>query len=81
MVFHMKTTLVIDDKIMSRLKQEAARRRTTISELVESALRLLLESKVSRPDELPPLPTFSSGGMRVDVSNREALYGVMGGRR
>ena len=42
MVFHMKTTLVIDDQIMSRLKQEAVRRNTTISQLVEAALRSFL---------------------------------------
>ena len=28
---------------------------------------------------LPPLPAWKSGGQRVDISNREELYGVMEG--
>jgi predicted nucleic acid-binding protein len=39
MVFHMKTTLNIDDELMAQLKREAARQKRTISELVETALR------------------------------------------
>ena len=78
-VFHMKTTLVIDDRIMSQLKAEAARRGTTISELVEAALRLLLR-KTSHEKDLPPLPTFKMGRALVNVSDREKLYGAMEGR-
>ena len=72
----MKTTLMIPDPLMRRLKREAARQRTTISALVERALRLLLEQQPP-PVELPPLPGFRGGRPRVDVSNREALYDVM----
>ena len=81
MVFHMKTTLVIDDGVMTRLREEAARRNATLSELVETALRLLLDPEEKGHRRLPNLPSFKSGGMRVDVSSREALYGAMGGRR
>lgn len=75
----MKTTLNIDDTVMERLKREAARQGRTMSELVESALRLLFQMRKRRP-ELPSLPTFSSGGALVDVADREALYGAMEGR-
>ena len=79
MVFHMKTTLQIDDQIMVRLKQEAARQNKTMSELVETALRRLLRhTKVKQP--LPDLPSFDGGRPRVDVNDREALYQVMEGR-
>ena len=79
MVIHMKTTLSIDDQVMARLKQEAACQGRTMSELVESALRTLLQSTPERAP-LPHLPTFKSGGYRVDISDREALYQVMEGR-
>jgi hypothetical protein len=81
MVFHMKTktTLVIDDRVLARLRQEAARQRRTISELVEAALRQFLERK-HRAAALPPLPSFDGGGAYVDIANREALYQAMEGR-
>ena len=79
MVSHMKTTLNIDDKLMIELKREAARQRKTMSELVETALRLLLQAPRKR-NNLPPLPTFRSGGALVDIADREALYQAMEGR-
>jgi len=75
----MKTTLNIDDGVMDRLRREAARTGKTMSELVETALRLLLQSRRQR-GELPALPTFDSGGAFVDVADREALYRAMDGR-
>ena len=75
----MKTTLNIDDTVMAELKREAARQGRTMSELVETALRLLLRSPRKRT-ELPSLPTFRSGGTMVDVADREALYHAMEGR-
>ena len=79
MVIWMKTTLNIDDSVMTRLKQEAARRGCTMSELVESALRRLLsETKAASP--LPPLPDFDSGGAMVEIADRDALYQAMEGR-
>lgn len=79
MVFHMKTTLNIDDTVMARLKREAARTGQTMSELVETALRRLLWAR-PEADELVPLPVFHSGGAQVDVADREALAQAMGGR-
>ena len=79
MVFHMKTTLTIDDRVMMRLKREAARQGRTMSELVETALRLLLQAR-KPPAGLPPLPTLKSGGALVEVSDRDALYQAMEGR-
>ena len=79
MVFHMKTTLTIDDTVMARLRREAARSGRTMSELVEMALRRLLQAKPEAA-ELQPLPSFKSGGALVDVADREALYRAMEGR-
>ncbi len=82
MVCHMKTTLNIDDTVMQRLREEAPRRGTTMSALVEAGIRRILDedpSEVSNRDSLPPLPTWHSGGMLVDVSNRDELYRAMEG--
>ena len=79
MVFHMKTTLNIDEYVMARLKRESIRTGRTMSELVETALRRLLQSKRDAA-ELPPLPSFESGGALVDIADREALYRAMEGR-
>lgn len=73
MVFHMKTTLNIDDTVMHRLKREAARQRRTMSEIVEAALRLFFR-KTHRSGELPEMPAFDLGAERVDIADRDALY-------
>ena len=80
MVFHMKTTLNIDASVMAQLKREAARQGRTISELVESALRSLFRAH-KRRQSLPPLPAFKSGGHRVEIADRDALYQAMEGRQ
>ena len=80
MVFQMKTTLNIDDMVMQRLREEAARRGTTMSALVEAGLRRILnedETVSTSRDSLEPLPTWHCGEFLVDVSNREELYRVM----
>ncbi len=79
MFSHMKTTLNIDDSVMAELKHEAARQGRTMSEMVETALRLLLRSQRKR-QTIPALPNFHSGGPLVEVSDREALYHAMEGR-
>ena len=74
----MKTTLEIDDGLAQQLREEASRRDTTVSALVEEGLRHILEP--SLPDEqedLLLLPTWDSGGALVDVANREELYEVL----
>jgi ribbon-helix-helix CopG family protein len=76
----MKTTVNIDDTVMAELKREAARQGRTMSEMVETALRLLLRAQRKRGAPLPPLPTFHSGGALVDIDNRDALYQAMEGR-
>jgi hypothetical protein len=78
MVFHMKTTLNIDDTVMRRLKEEAARRETTMSALVEAGLRLILDADAAaeRSRELPPLPSWHGGETLVDIADRDALYAI-----
>ena len=76
----MKTTLNIDDSVMQRLREVAAQRGTTMSALVEAGLRRVLAAPEAGGEQrkvLPPLPTWRSGGFRVDIANRDALYRMM----
>jgi hypothetical protein len=50
-----------------------------MSDLVETALRLLLRSQ-RRRGKIPVLPKFRSGGALVDIADRDALYQAMEGR-
>ncbi len=82
MVFHMKTTLNIDDGVMSRLREEAARRGVTMSALVEAGLRRVLDENQDLPEQgesLPKLPSWSSGGTQINVASRDELYAAMEG--
>lgn len=80
MVFHMKTTLNIDDNVMQRLREEAARRGRTMSELVEAGLRRVLDEPEQDADRVrEPLPQWQSGGARIDVADRDALHERMDG--
>lgn len=76
MVVRMKTTFVLDDRVVDRLKREAARSGRTMSEIVEAAIRRLLDERTPSM-ELPDLPMFRSGGYLVDISDRDALYPTM----
>jgi hypothetical protein len=72
----MKTTLNIDETVMAQLKRESARQRLTMSELVETALRMLFRASEKR-GQVPRLPVFRSGGTLVDVADRDTLYQAM----
>jgi hypothetical protein len=75
----MRATFNIDDAVMPELKREVARQGRTMSEMVETALRLLLHSQRKR-GKIPALPMFRSGGTLVDIGDLNALYYAMEGR-
>ena len=75
MVVSMKTTLVIADPLMQRLRERAAREGRTISALVEEAIRNLLQ-RGPEEKKLRKLPRYPMGAL-VDVANRDELYRVM----
>lgn len=74
-----KTTILLPDTIMYRLKKMSSQKRCTISSLVEVALRTLIENDKNLKNEtsLPHLPNWDMGQAHVDVSNRDALYDLM----
>lgn len=74
-------TIEIDESVAGCLREEAERQKTTMSALVDAILRLgLAMPDPARSDSkpLPPLPTWQSGGSRVDIDDRKALYRVLG---
>ena len=80
MVYHMKTTLNIDDTVMAELKREAARQGRTMSELVETALRLLLRCAAEARRACRSCRRFMVEAELVDIADRDALYQAMEGR-
>ena len=74
----MKATFDIDDDLMRRVNEEAARRHTSVSALVEAGVRLILDKGTGpeRIQHLPPLPTWNAGPELVDVANRDELYAI-----
>jgi hypothetical protein len=74
----MKTTLEIDEGVMRELKRRAAEEGTTMSALVEGALRVFLRPP-SPAKPLPPLPTFDGGRQLMDLDNRAAWLDALDG--
>ena len=72
--------LRVDTAVLRRLREEAERRQTTVSELLEAGLRRVLAELGAidaDPDALKPLPTWRGGEPLVDIADRDALYRVM----
>ena len=78
MVFHMRTTLIIDDEIFRRLKKLAAEQNRTLSDITQEVLRqgLSRARRTARPKPAR-LPAFSMGRPLVDVADRDQLYEVL----
>ncbi|MDR0592133.1 MAG: hypothetical protein LBG60_02505 [Bifidobacteriaceae bacterium] len=75
----MRTTLMIPDSLYRDVKLEAVRRNTTVTSLVEQALRDLLspsEASAPRPFRLEP---FQGQGLQagVDLSDSAALLDLL----
>jgi len=78
MVNHMKTTLNLAEELMSAAKQRALDRGTTLTRVVEEALRAHLFGSVAREEAEPYAFEFpvvhDERPPTVDVTNRAALY-------
>lgn len=71
-----RTTLVLEDGCMDRIRELARRQGRTMSELVNEILAEGLQRRrAKRPS--PQLPSFAMGRPRVDVADRDALEAVM----
>ena len=84
MLFCMRTTLNLDDGLMTAVKKAAADSGKTITEVVEEALtdallRRPVEDAQSFELALPTVKGRSKPG--VDLTDRESLFEIMEGRR
>ena len=82
MFLHMRTTIRLDDDLLSAAKQHAAKTGRTLTSLFEDALRAFL-SVEQRPStrRRTRLPAFDGGGLRsgVDLDNTADLLDLMEG--
>lgn len=67
-----RTTLVLDDAVMARLRRRAADERRTLTEMVERALRLGLDAMASGRRGRVRLPSFDLGPFLLDPARRPA---------
>jgi hypothetical protein len=58
----MRTTITLDDRLLERLKKRAAESGTSVSGLIERAVRLLLQASASQRQGRFDLVTFGDGG-------------------
>jgi hypothetical protein len=79
-----KTTVELPDELMVEVKVAAARRRCTLREFVEAALRREMAHPVKSGRAKPPRLklTTSRGGLApgFDAANRETMYNWIGRR-
>jgi hypothetical protein len=75
----MKTTLNVDDELLRRAKRRAAERGTTLTAVVEEALRAILSEPPRRQPFTLRMPTVRGDRPpAVDPADRAALHDLMG---
>jgi predicted transcriptional regulator len=64
----MRTTIALDDRLLERLKKRAVESGTSVSRLVERAVRLLLQSPAPQQPEHFDLVTFGERGQFTSLN-------------
>ena len=75
----MRTTIRLDDDLLTRAKQAAIERGTTLTAVIEDALRRALAPESSRGRRAPSLPTFHGDGLQpgIDLDDTASLLDAM----
>lgn len=66
----MKTTIEIADDLFERVQQLARSERATFRALTEKGLRLVLQRKRLKSNQVPPLVTVGGRGVSDEFKNR-----------
>lgn len=72
----MRTTITLDDRLLAQLKKRAAESGTSVSQLVEQAIRLLIRTpRAPKRQDRFELVTFGKGGRfsRHNIDKTSAL--------
>lgn len=80
MLLCMKTTIQLDDQLLSEAKQHAAQTGRTLKAVIEDALReVLARTEATRPQARVPLQTFKGRGVQrgVDIDDTSSLLDLM----
>lgn len=84
MLRHMRTTVRLDDALLDRARQEAARRGVTLTSLIEQGLQLVLRRPLKRSERRRvQLPECRAGGgvlPGIDLDDSDALFDRLEGR-
>jgi hypothetical protein len=62
MILIMRTTVTLDDRLLERLKKRATESGTSVSRMIERAVRLLLQAPRRQQPDRFDLVTFGDGG-------------------
>jgi hypothetical protein len=74
-----RTTVAVDNELLTRAKRRARQRGVTLGEVIEAALRRDLASEDSAADR-PPIPVFTMGtGPRpgIDLTSSRTIHEVL----
>jgi Arc/MetJ family transcription regulator len=76
----MRTTIRIDDGLLEEAKKMAAESKTSLTSLIEDALREILSRKTrNKTNRVVKLTTFKGNGLQggVDLDDSASLLGIM----
>lgn len=79
MLICMRTTVNLPDALLREAKNQARREGKTLTSLMEESLRARLDRRDLAEVDIS-LPTWKSGGMLVDIDDREALWDALDDR-
>ncbi len=73
----MRTTLNLDDEVLLAAKQRAASESSTLTRVIEQALRDYLAPVAAKPYRWEPLVVDAGPHPGADLSDRDRLYDLM----